>query len=278
MPNIPLCILRGQREACTGIAWLDTPTPLTSHLTTGAPLPEEGGGAGVVSQHTSSNSGTGSSSKSISSSGNGGTSVTSPRPGANGPNLAIPNLRANVTSPGLRAVSDTPSHLANKTDRKSGGVGGGGGGGGGQDRTTPEGVLDRERERGKGLGVHQHVLSVGRDGHVIVQDVRNGYFPRQHMARSIAVLSSQVLSYQHILSTHTLSTHPINSLQMYRYILSIDDKSYPHILSTHPLQPPYHPHIPQHSYAPLCFASLPTGTCGLFCRGRVSRRSAGIDG
>ena len=208
----------------------------------------------MVSQHTSNNSGTGSSSKSISSSGNGGTSVTSPHPGANGPNLASSNLRANVTSPSLRAVSDTPSHLANKTDRKSGGVGGGGGGG--QDKTTPEGGRDREGERDKGLGVHQHVLSVGRDGHVIVQDVRNGYFPRQHMARSIAVLSSQVLSYQHTpsihpnnppcqhtscqhtLPTHTLSTHPINSQQMDRYILSIDDKSYPHILSTQPINPP----------------------------------------
>ena len=44
----------------------------------------------------------------------------------------------------------------------------------------------------RGLGLHQHVLSAGREGRVLVQDAREGYFPREHIARSIAVLSSQV--------------------------------------------------------------------------------------
>lgn len=40
------------------------------------------------------------------------------------------------------------------------------------------------------LGVHQHILSSGKDGKLIVQDLRNGTFPRQHIARSVAVISS----------------------------------------------------------------------------------------
>jgi WD40 repeat protein len=40
------------------------------------------------------------------------------------------------------------------------------------------------------LGVHQHILSSGKDGRLMVQDLRNGTFPRQHIARSVAVISS----------------------------------------------------------------------------------------
>lgn len=42
----------------------------------------------------------------------------------------------------------------------------------------------------KWLGVHQHILSSGKDGKLIVQDLRNGTFPRQHIARAVAVISS----------------------------------------------------------------------------------------
>jgi hypothetical protein len=47
------------------------------------------------------------------------------------------------------------------------------------------------------LGVYQHILSIQKDGKVIVQDVRNGYFPRQHMSSSVVAISSQGhLAYQ----------------------------------------------------------------------------------
>ena len=39
--------------------------------------------------------------------------------------------------------------------------------------------------------MHQHVLSAGKDGKLVVQDIRTGYFPRQHIASSVAVVSSQ---------------------------------------------------------------------------------------
>lgn len=47
------------------------------------------------------------------------------------------------------------------------------------------------------LGVYQHILSIQKDGKILVQDVRNGYFPRQHMSSSVVAISSQGhLAYQ----------------------------------------------------------------------------------
>ena len=40
------------------------------------------------------------------------------------------------------------------------------------------------------LDVHQHILSSGKDGRLMVQDLRNGLFPRQHIARAMATISS----------------------------------------------------------------------------------------
>ena len=188
MPNIPLCILRGQREACTGIAWLDTPSDQDIAITSSS---EGTGGGSVLPQNASSGSAR------SGGGGPGGNIInSSPRAGANSPGLTSPNPRASLASPSPRAVVDAPTHPSKKTGDKAGGSG--------RDTTGQEGV-DANRGngqgQGRGMGVHQHVLSVGRDGHVVVQDVRNGYFPRQHMARSIAVLSSQVS----ILSTHSIS-------------------------------------------------------------------------
>ena len=42
-----------------------------------------------------------------------------------------------------------------------------------------------------GLGVHQHILSVGKDGRVLIHDLRNAYFPRQHISRSAAAIAPQ---------------------------------------------------------------------------------------
>ena len=41
------------------------------------------------------------------------------------------------------------------------------------------------------LDVHQHILSSGKDGRLMVQDLRNGMFPRQHISRAMATISSQ---------------------------------------------------------------------------------------
>ena len=51
-------------------------------------------------------------------------------------------------------------------------------------------VVDSSSTR-KFMGVHQHILSVGKDGMLLVQDVRNAFFPRQHMSSSVTAISSQ---------------------------------------------------------------------------------------
>jgi WD40 repeat protein len=40
------------------------------------------------------------------------------------------------------------------------------------------------------MGLHQHLLTVGRNGDMLVQDVRNGDFPRYHMAPSLLTIAS----------------------------------------------------------------------------------------
>lgn len=42
-----------------------------------------------------------------------------------------------------------------------------------------------------GLNVYQHILSSGKDGCLLVQDLRNGTFPRQHIARAVVSISSK---------------------------------------------------------------------------------------
>ena len=41
------------------------------------------------------------------------------------------------------------------------------------------------------LGTNQHIISVHKDGKVLVQDLRNGYFPRQHFSASLMSISSR---------------------------------------------------------------------------------------
>jgi hypothetical protein len=41
------------------------------------------------------------------------------------------------------------------------------------------------------MEVNQHVLSVGRDGKVLIQDLRNGYFPRGHFSACVTAISSR---------------------------------------------------------------------------------------
>lgn len=41
------------------------------------------------------------------------------------------------------------------------------------------------------FNVHQHILSVSKDGHAHIQDLRSGYFPRQHIASSLTAISSK---------------------------------------------------------------------------------------
>jgi hypothetical protein len=43
----------------------------------------------------------------------------------------------------------------------------------------------------EGLNVYQHILSSGKDGCLLVQDLRNGTFPRQHIARAVVSISSK---------------------------------------------------------------------------------------
>ena len=219
MPNIPLCILRGQAEACTGIAWLDTPIDAATVSTLSGDGERGGGGGGSPRPQNTLNSNSSTTGTSANASGGGasggaGSSVinASPRAGANSLGLTAltsPNLRASLASPRTSAVGDAPTHPSKKTDGKLGT------GGLSQEKTSGHGYdglgVDSSNGMGvgKGMGLHQHVLSVGRNGHVLVQDVRNGYFPRQHMARSIAVLSSQVYI--------TMSNHLVNILFLKNY-------------------------------------------------------------
>ena len=49
----------------------------------------------------------------------------------------------------------------------------------------------------KFLNVNQHIASIQKDGKILIQDLRNGYFPRQHITSSIVTVSSRGhLAYQ----------------------------------------------------------------------------------
>ena len=50
---------------------------------------------------------------------------------------------------------------------------------------------EREDNKPKFLGVQHHILSVGKDGNMLVQDIRNAYFPRQHVSGNVTAISSQ---------------------------------------------------------------------------------------
>jgi WD40 repeat protein len=63
------------------------------------------------------------------------------------------------------------------------------------------------------LNIHQHILSVSKDGHAHIQDLRSGYFPRQHIASSLTAISSKGhVAYQRGLISREdplgLSTYP----------------------------------------------------------------------
>ena len=37
----------------------------------------------------------------------------------------------------------------------------------------------------------QHIASISKDGIVMIQDVRNSYFPRQHISRNVTAISAR---------------------------------------------------------------------------------------
>ena len=64
---------------------------------------------------------------------------------------------------------------------------------GGRDSAAKKVVLEGPER----LGVYQHILSIQKDGKILVQDLRNGYFPRQHISSSVVAIASQGhLAYQ----------------------------------------------------------------------------------
>ena len=56
-------------------------------------------------------------------------------------------------------------------------------------RTTKKKVSDESAKNF--IGTNQHIISVQKDGKVLVQDLRNGYFARQHVASSLISISSR---------------------------------------------------------------------------------------
>jgi hypothetical protein len=62
-------------------------------------------------------------------------------------------------------------------------------GGSGSVASVDDGAIRDQQQRS--IGVNQHVISIQKDGKILVQDLRNGYFPRQHMASSVIAISSQ---------------------------------------------------------------------------------------
>ena len=55
----------------------------------------------------------------------------------------------------------------------------------------PGSALNSTNSTTEWMDVYQHILSTGKDGKLYVQDVRNGMFPRQHIARAMATISSR---------------------------------------------------------------------------------------
>ena len=55
----------------------------------------------------------------------------------------------------------------------------------------PGSALNSTNSTTEWMDVYQHILSTGKDGKLYVQDVRNGMFPRQHIARAMAAISSR---------------------------------------------------------------------------------------
>jgi hypothetical protein len=50
---------------------------------------------------------------------------------------------------------------------------------------------DADDGRSESMGIYQHILSVGKDGSMLVQDLRNSFFPRSHISPSVTAISSQ---------------------------------------------------------------------------------------
>jgi hypothetical protein len=40
------------------------------------------------------------------------------------------------------------------------------------------------------MGAFHHIISAGKDGKVLVQDVRNAYFPGDHMSSNVTAISA----------------------------------------------------------------------------------------
>ena len=47
------------------------------------------------------------------------------------------------------------------------------------------------KQNAEALNVHQHIISIQKDARILVQDLRNAYFPRQHSPSSVGTISSQ---------------------------------------------------------------------------------------
>ena len=74
----------------------------------------------------------------------------------------------------------------------------------------------------KFLNVNQHILSIGKDGKLLVQDIRNGYYPRQHIFTNIVALSSSgdlAVHRGHVNKTDILGVCSYNSINTFIIII-----------------------------------------------------------
>ena len=53
--------------------------------------------------------------------------------------------------------------------------------------------------------LNQHMVSAGKEGLVAIQDIRNGYFPRQHMSRNVAAISARGHIAFHLSNLHKVA-------------------------------------------------------------------------
>jgi WD40 repeat protein len=165
-PNIPTVILRGHTDACMGFAWLDTPVPedvdpaeiasSSSPIRDDAANPPSSPSRSPTRERERGMSSSSSTASSMWLIGRRGSSV------------------ASLTSRTV-AGSRSPRRDVDYID----------------DDINTYPIDELGRPAPGFLGVYQHILSVGKDGKCIVQDLRNGYFPRQHLSRTVASISSR---------------------------------------------------------------------------------------
>lgn len=203
MPNIPACVLQGHDiEGCADFQWLDTPAEADYLQKVHQALADR-----AKNNTSEGNSGT---DRYLQMHDKVGQILTSPDISkTQRKNIGSPNVPPPIPQLGSPKFSRSrlPSHSGSgaslsSLDKSISRSDHGTFDMDGSEKEGKDGAEDTSEDReelrtrdpddyGVFLNVYQHVLSVGKNGTMLVQDVRNGYFPRQHISPCVTAISSQ---------------------------------------------------------------------------------------